>query len=302
VSRRLLTGFGLAAFLLIIAAASTLYVLPQAEAALVIRLGSPRAIVTDPGLHVKLPVLDALVIYDMRLLALEGRPDQIILGDQKRTEVQTYTRYRIADPLAFYRASRTPEQGRSQLEQIVGSAVRREFGRVRLATLLSEDRAQVLEAVRRTAADRAESLGIAVVDVRLRRADLPRETSEAIYARMKSEREREAKELRAQGAEWAQTIQSRAERERTTLLAEAQGHARRVRAEGDATANALYAQAANEAPAFFNFYRSLQTYRQALAEAHPTLVLSGDLQILDLLKAGPKLRDPEEVEPTQAAH
>ena len=215
-------------------ASSAVYSLGESEKALVVRLGSPSGIVSAPGLHLRVPIVDSVIVYDTRLLALEGRPEQIILGDQKRVDVQIYARYRVSDPLAFYRALRSVEGGRSQLLQIVSSAARRELGRVRLNALLSSDRADVMETIRREVAARSAAFGVEIVDVRLRRADLPAETSQAVYARMKSERQREAKELRAQGFEWAQAIQAGADRERTALLAEATKRSRIVRGEGDA--------------------------------------------------------------------
>lgn len=269
-------------------AAGSVYTLSQSEKALVIRLGSPVGVVERPGLHLRTPLVDSVVVYDTRLLALESRPEQIILGDQKRVEVQTYARYRITDPLAYYRSSRTVEQGKSQLSQVVSSATRRELGRVKLSALLSDERTAVMGTILGSVAERARLLGVEMVDVRLRRADLPAETSQAIYERMKSERQRQAKELRAQGFEWAQQIQAQADRERTTIMAQATKRSRILRGEGDATANRLYAAASNEAPDFFTFYRSLQSYRQALAEAQPTLVLSPDARFLELLKAGPQ--------------
>lgn len=270
-------------------ASSAVYSLGESEKALVVRFGSPRGVVDEPGLHARIPIVDSVIVYDTRLLALEGRPEQIILGDQKRVDVQIYARYRISDPLAFYRALRSVEGGRSQLLQIVSAATRRELGRVRLGTLLSTERATVLDTIRREVAARSAALGVETEDVRLRRADLPAETSQAVYARMKSERQREAKELRAQGFEWAQAIQAGADRERTALLAEATKRARILRGEGDARVNTLYAAATEQSPEFFAFYRSLQTYGQALSEAQPILFLSPDARFLELLKSGPHL-------------
>jgi membrane protease subunit HflC len=256
------------------------YTVEQTEQALVVRLGAPVKAVKESGLHFKLPLVDTVQFYDKRLLPLEPPLEQIILGDQKRLEVQMYARYRIVDPLLFYQSVRTLEQARSQITQIVSSALRRELGQVKLLALLSEERRAITDVVLNETIDRARPLGIEVADVRIRRADLPPETSQAIYDRMKSERQREAKELRAQGFEWAQKIQSRADRDRTVILSEAQRQALTTRGQGDAEASRIYAEAFGRDPKFFEFYRAMQTYKQALADSSPTLVLSPNSELL----------------------
>ena len=272
--------------------ASSLYTVAEGEQALVVRLGAPTGVDTKPGLKTKAPFIDSVIAYDTRLLMLEPPAEQIILGDQKRLEVQTYTRFRIVDPLRFYQALRTVDQARAQLAQIVSSSLRRELGQVMLHALLSSDRAAVVDNIKREVAAKALPLGIEVVEVHFHRADLPFETSQSIYDRMKSERQREAKELRAQGFEWAQQIQARAERERTVVLSEAQRAARISRGEGEAQASRLLADAFGRDPPFYKFYRSLQTYRQALADSGPTLVLSPDAEFLRLLRNGPDHAPP----------
>ena len=258
-----------------------------------VRLGAPIGVATQPGLMTKAPFIDNVISYDTRLLLLEPPTEQVILGDQKRLEVQTYARFRIADPLRFYQSLRTVEQARAELAQIVSSSLRRELGQVALSALLSSDRVRVVENIKEEVAAKASPLGVEVVEVHIHRADLPFETSQAIYNRMKSERQREAKQLRAQGFEWAQQIQARAERERTVMLSEAQRGAKIDRGEGDAQANRLLAEAFGKDAQFYKFYRSLQTYRQALADSGPTLVLSPDSEFLRLLIAGPDRRAPE---------
>lgn len=274
---------GLAGWLL----ASSLYTVDETQEALLIRLGKPVGIETVPGLKAKLPFVDTVVLYDKRLMPLEPPAEQIILGDQKRLEVETYTRFRIRDPLLYHQTLRTLEHARSQLSQIVSSSLRRELGQVSLPLLLSEGRATVIDRIRREVTDKSDTLGLEVVDVRLRRADLPAETSQAIYDRMKSEREREAKELRAQGFEWEQLIKSKADRERTVLLSEAQRQSRITRGEADAEANRQFAEVVGNDPKFYKLYRSLQTYRQSLSEAAPTLVLTPDTDFLQFFRAGP---------------
>jgi len=274
----------------IIAAAalfSALYIVDETQQALLVRFGRPVGVETAPGLKLKWPLIDSVYFYDNRLLPLTPPVEQIILGDQKRLEVATYTRFRIADPLRFYQSVRTLEAARSQLTQMVSSSLRRVLGQVKLTSLLSAERDVAMANIRAEVADKAAALGLDVVDVRIRSADLPPETSQAIYDRMKSERQREAKELRAQGFEWAQEIQARAERERTVILAEAQRQSKTLRGEGDAQAAQLTADVFGEDPNFFAFFRSLLSYRGALAESAPTVVLTPDSGLLRYFSSGP---------------
>jgi membrane protease subunit HflC len=272
-------GLGVALALVLLASLS-LFTVDQTEQALVVRLGKPQEVQRNAGLHVKLPFVDTVIFYDTRLLPLEPPLEQIILGDQKRLEVQVYARYQITDPLLYYQSVRTLEQARSQLTQIISSALRRELGQVMLTALLSEQRRQITDIVLQESMAKAQPLGITIADVRIRRADLPPETSQAIYDRMKSERQRQAKELRAQGYEWAQQIQSRADRDRTVILSEAQRQSLTTRGQGDAEANRILAQAFGRDPKFFEFYRAMQTYRQALADSSPIVVLSPSSELL----------------------
>jgi membrane protease subunit HflC len=275
---------GAAAFVLV----SSLYVVGEGEQALLVRLGAPVGVASKPGLKIKAPFIDSVFVYDTRLLLLEPPTEQVILGDQKRVEVQSYTRFRIVDPLRFYQALRTIDQARAQLAQLVSSSVRRELGQVPLQALLTDRRAEIIDVIKTEVAAKAQSLGIEIDEVRFHRADLPFETSQAIYDRMKSERQREAKELRAQGFEWAQQIQARADRDRTVILSEAQRAATISRGEGEAEANRLLAEAFGKDSKFYQFYRALQTYRHALADSGPTLVLSPDADFLRVLKDGPE--------------
>ena len=266
---------------------TALFTVGETEQALIVRTGAPQGVLTEPGLKFKVPLLDTVILYDTRLLTLEPPTEQVILGDQKRIEVETYTRYRIVDPLRFYQSLRTLEQAVPQLSQLVSSSLRRELGQVALRALLSEQRTQIVDRIQREVADKARTLGIEVAEVRFHRADLPLETSQAIYERMKSERQREAKELRAQGFEWAQEIQAKADRERTVILSQAQREAKITRGEADAAASRILASAFSVDPQFYKLYRSLQTYRQALADSHPTIVLSPDSELLRAFKTGP---------------
>lgn len=265
---------------------SACYTIPEANQALLVRLGRPVGVQTEPGLHFKLPFIDTVTLFDTRLRTLEPPTELIILGDQKRVEIDSYTEFRITDPLRFFQSVLTDEQARSQLTQIVGSSLRRVLGQVTLPALLSADRIRIIGDAVRAVADAARPLGIEVVDVRIRRADLPPETSQAIYDRMTSERQREAKELRAQGFEWAQEITAKAEGEREVILADARLKARETSNEGDAAANQLFAEAFGHDPGFFAFYRAMQTYRHAMADAAPTVVLSPQSELMRYFNAG----------------
>ncbi|WP_374547368.1 protease modulator HflC, partial [Rhodoblastus sp.] len=188
----------------LVTALSSLYTLNEGENALVVRLGAPVGVVETPGLKVKAPFIDSVIVNDARLLLLEPPSEQVILGDQKRIVAQVFTRFRIVDPLKFYQSLHSVAEARAQLAQSVSTAMRREFGQINLPTLLSPRRQEVVQKVHAEVSAKFAPLGVDVAEVRLHRADLPLETSQAIYDRMKSERQREAKELRAQGYEWAQ--------------------------------------------------------------------------------------------------
>lgn len=276
---------------------SSIYIVNEGEQALVVRLGAPVGVVAQPGLKLKAPFIDTVYLTSTRSLLLEPPVEQAIMGDQKRLEVQPYARYRIVDPLLFYQALRTPEVANAQLAQLVSSSARRELGQVPLRALLTDERGHILDVIKHEVESKAKPLGIAVDEVRFHRADLPFETSQAIYERMKSERQREAKELRAQGFEWAQQIQARADRERTIVLSEAQQGATRARGEGDAEANQTLAEAFSKDPQFYAMYRSLQTYKGALANSAPTMIVSPDADFMRLLKSGPQPAPPDSPKP-----
>jgi membrane protease subunit HflC len=285
VSRGLL---GLAALAIAVwLVSASLFTVGQSQQALVVRLGQPVEAIREPGLHAKAPFIDSVQIYDNRLLLLEPGAEQIILGDQKRIEVETYAQFRIVDPLRYFQAVGTDAQARSQLSQLISSTLRRELGQVMLPALLSPERIRITDRLREAVAKDAAPLGIEVVDVSIRRADLPVETSQAIYDRMMSERNRQAKELRAQGFEWAQQIRAKAEHDRTVLLSEAQRDAREIHGRGDAEASRLSAAAYGKDPAFFDLYRTLQAYRTALAPGAPTVMLSPSSAFMRYFQAGP---------------
>lgn len=285
-NRRALYG-SLAAVLVAYLIISSLFTVNEGEQALVTRFGAPIAVIQQPGLEWKAPFIDTAYVISTRSLLLKPSSEQVIMGDQKRLEVQPYARYRIVDPLRFYQALRTPEAANAQLSQIVSSSARRALGQVPLTALLTDERSRILDTIRSNVAAQAKPLGVEVDEVRFRRADLPFETSQAIYERMKSERQREAKELRAQGFEWAQHIEAEADRQRTVILSEAQRAAAIAHGEGDAEANRTLANVFSQDPKFYALWSSLQTYKTALAGSAPTLVVSPDADFMRLLKTGP---------------
>ncbi|MEA4838234.1 MAG: protease modulator HflC [Rhodospirillaceae bacterium] len=275
---------------LVIGALSALFTVNQTQTALVLRLGRVRDVITEPGLHVKIPFIEDVVRYDARILDLDPPPEQVILADQKRIDVDTYTRFRINNPLQFFQAVRTEEAARTRLREIVNNVTRRVLGNAMLLSLLSAEREQMMQDMRNQVNEAAKNLGIDVIDVRIRRADLPPEASQAIYRRMESERQREAAEARAQGIERSQQIRARADRERTVLLAEAQRQSQVLRGQGDGEANRIYADAFGKDPNFFAFYRSLDAYRQSLSSDNTTYVLTPDSDFFRFFSHAPKTR------------
>lgn len=276
----------LAGVLLVLILASGMFVVDQTHQALITRLGAWHATLTEPGLHFKVPLIDSAIFYDKRQLAMVTPEEQVLLGDQKRIVVDTFTRFRIADPLKFYQTVRTETNARNQLAAIVQSSMRRVMGTTKMPSILSDERAAIMHTILVDVAQNAKELGIDIVDVRIRRTDLPDETSQAIYERMKTERERQAKQLRAQGYEMAQEIRGKADRDRTVILAQAQRQSQILRGEGDAESNRIYGEAFGQDPKFYAFYRSLLAYKASLGEG-TTLVLSPDNDFLKYFSHGP---------------
>ncbi len=255
---------------------SAAFIVHQTEQAIVLQFGDPKRVIQDPGLHFKLPFVQDVTYFDSRILDYAPPQEEIIAADQKRLVVDSFVRYRIADPLEFYKAVGTELAARARLAGIVSAALRRTVGNSPLTAVLSSERADLMEAIRNDTNEAAVKLGLNIVDFRIRRADLPQANADAIYQRMQSEREREAREFRAQGAEIAQRIRARAERERTVLIAESRRQSQELRGEGDSQAIKVYADAFGKDPEFFSFYRSMEAYRKALKPDGTTMVLSPD--------------------------
>jgi modulator of FtsH protease HflC len=255
---------------------SSLFIVDQTEEALVLQFGRPVRVVADPGLQFKLPFVQNVVKFDKRLLDVEPPPEEVIASDQKRLVVDTYTRYRIVDPLLFYQTVGSEDVVRARLTAMVSSSLREVVGKVPLSALLSTQRAGIMHMIRDEVRGTAKPFGIDVVDTRIRRADLPTQNSEAIYARMNSERQQQAALYRGEGAQEAQTVRANADREVTVIIADAQRDAQQLRGQGDADATAIYAKAYGQDTEFFAFYRSLQAYRESLAGHNTTFVMSPD--------------------------
>jgi len=274
-NRKILIVLGVVVAAIAILASSSLFIVGQAEQAIVLQFGDPKRVIREPGLKVKLPFIQNVVYYDKRLLDYAPPAEEVIASDQKRLVVDSFARYRIVDPLRFYQTVGTEALVQARLGATVSGSLRRVIGNVTLAQVLSDERSKILEEIRDDVNKAATAFGIDVVDVRLRRADLPEENSQAIFARMQSEREREAREFRAQGAELAQRIRSRAERERTVIVADAQKQAQILRGDGDGLSIKIYSDAFSQDAAFFAFYRSMQAYRESLTN-DTSMVLSPD--------------------------
>ena len=263
-----------------------LFTVRQTEIALVLQFGKPIRVIEEPGLQFKLPYQNA-VIYDRRILDYEPPAEEVIASDQKRLVVDTYARFKIVNPLQFYQSVGTEDVADARLSTIISASLRNVIGNVELQSVISTQRAAIMLQIRDQVNREAKGFGIDVVDVRLRRADLPTENEQAIYDRMKTERQREAAQYRAQGAQQAQQIRADADRQRIEILADAQKQAQIMRGEGDAQSISIYADAYGKDPNFFAFYRSLQAYRDSLSGPGTTLVLSPDSEFFKYLEGGP---------------
>ena len=254
---------------------SSFFTVNQTQQALVLQFGEPKRIIQDPGLAFKLPFIQDVVFYESRVLSLIPQDaEEVILADQKRIQIDAYARYRIEDPLLFFQTVRNELGARARLESIIDSSVRRVLGSETLASILTGERENINGSIRDEVNASVDSLGIEIIDVRLRRADYPESTSQNIFNRMKSEREREAKEFRATGDEEAQKIRADAEKTRTVIVAEAKREAQEVRGQGDSNAIRIYADSFGQDPEFFSFYRSMEAYRKSIGESGTSMVLS----------------------------
>ena len=262
----------------VVAAYLTLFTVYQTQQALVLEFGKPKRLVTTPGLNYKIPFIQSVSFFDKRLLDLDSAPQEVIAADQKRIVVDAFARWRITDPLLFYQAVGDERVARSRLGFFLEASLRRVLGAASFEAVVRDRRHELMQTITDQVNAQAKTLGITVVDVRIKRADLPEANSLAIYRRMQTERQREAAEIRAEGEEASRRIRANADREVTVLRANATGESERTRGDGDAEKNAVFAKAFGKDPDFFAFYRSMQAYKGALKSGDTRMLLSPNSQ------------------------
>ena len=254
----------------------SVFIVKEVNQAIVLQFGDPKRIIMNPGINFKIPFIQNVVFLDKRILNLDTPPEEVIASDQKRLIVDAFARFQIVDPLKFYSSVGNERVARSRLSTIINSRIRSVLGTQELQTLLSKDRSKQMASIQEGVNNEAENFGIKIVDVRIKRADLPQANSDAIYKRMQTEREREAKEFRAKGAEMAAEITANADKEVTVILANAEKSSQILKGEGDGRRNKIFADAFGQDPEFFAFYRAMQAYEKALIGGETSLILSPD--------------------------
>jgi membrane protease subunit HflC len=265
-----------AIILIVVIVFQSAFVVKEINQAIVLQFGNPKKIITEAGLKFKLPFIQNVVYIDKRILNLDNAPEEVIAADQKRLIVDAFARFQIIDPLKFYISVGNERVARSRLSTIINSRIRGVLGTQELSTLLSKERSKQMAIIQNDVNQEAKSFGIEIIDVRIKRADLPQANSEAIYKRMQTERQREAKEFRAEGAEIAAKITSTADKDVTVLLANANKQSQIFKGEGDGQRNKIFAEAYGKDPEFFGFYRAMQAYETALIGGDTSLILSPD--------------------------
>ncbi|WP_373089638.1 protease modulator HflC [Sneathiella sp.] len=274
-------------------AASSMFTVYQSEQAIVMQFGKPQSVIQEPGLNFKLPFVQDVVYVDKRVLSVSTKREEVVTRDQKRLMVDSFARFRIANPLLYYQSFGNIEIAYQRLETILNSQLRQNLGREILTNIVSGERSNLMNQIRLQVNKEAKASGIDVVDVRIIRADLPKENSEKVFDRMRSQREQEAKEIRATGAEIAQRIKANAEKERTVLLANATKDSEILRGNGDGEKSRIFAEAFGKDEDFFSFYRSMQAYRQSISDDDTTMVLSPDSEFF-------RYFDQQNVQPDEA--
>jgi len=257
-----------------ILAASSLFIVDEREQAMVMRFGKVDKIITEPGLQFKIPFVQNTVFVEKRVLAVNASRSEVVTKDQKRLLVDAFSRFRISDPLLYYQSFGNLSVASSRIGTLLGSRVRQVLAEQILTDIVSGERGRLMDDIKNQVNAEVERRGLTVVDVRIVRADLPEENSQKVFDRMRSQREQEAKQIRAEGAESAQRIRANAERERTVLVANAKKDAEILRGNGDAEKNRIFAKAFGQDPDFFAFYRSMQAYREAISDDDTTMILS----------------------------
>ncbi|GER06278.1 protein HflC [Iodidimonas muriae] len=273
---------------LILVASTGLFTVRETQQVIVMQFGDPRRVVKEPGLHWKIPFLQQANYFDSRILNLDIPAQEVIASDQKRLEVDAFARFRITDPLLTYQTVRNELGAKSRIQTIMASNLRQVLASEPLRTIVSGERSRLMTTIRDSVNANAKRFGIDVVDMRLRRVDLPEANSKTIFERMRTEREREAEEARAEGRELAARIRAQADRERTVLLAEASRDAQKLRGEGDGSAVKIFADAFGKDVDFFEFYRTMEAYRNSLKGSSTTVILSPDSEYLGYLRGSEK--------------
>jgi membrane protease subunit HflC len=259
------------------------FVVDQTQQALVLQLGKPVRVIKEPGLNLKIPFLQQVVTFDLRLLHYDAAPAEIITKDKKNLVIDNYSKWQIIDPLKFYQSVRTEAGAQSRLDDIIYSELRMELGKETLNDIVSKVRERIMLTVTSESNKAAAAYGIKVVDVRIKAADLPHENEIHVYTRMQAERQRQAKRYRSEGEETAMKIRSQADRERTIIISEAYKKTEQIKGAGEQAAIKIYADAFSQDPDFYDFYRSLQAYQKAL-EKRSTLVLEKNGEFLKYFK------------------
>ncbi len=262
----------------------SLFIVPETKQVIVLRFGDPVRQHPTPGLKTKVPFIENLKVFDRRVLEVDPPSEELILADQKRLVVDTFARYKIVDMLTFYKTLQTESQAVTRLHNLINSSVRSTLGNSTLNDILTEKRSDVMNKIKEEVNGSVQRFGLSIVDVRIGRTDFPDQISQSIYARMRSERDREAKEFRAQGNELAKEIRSKADKESIILISEAEKEAQILRGEGDKDAIAIYAKAYNKDPKFYAFHRSLEAYKDSLSSDDTMFVLSPDTEFFNFFE------------------
>ena len=261
----------------------SLFIVQQTQQALVIQLGHPLDKVYRPGLHMKLPFIQNVVYFDARILDYDARPAEALTSDLKSMVLDNYARWKIVDPLRFYRTMRTEANAQARLDAVIYSQIRAHIGRYTLTEVVNDKRTAIMDSVTEKTSQQMKEFGIKIVDVRIKRTDLPAENQRAIFDRMRAERERQATQYRSEGSEESTKIRSEADKERALILAEANKTSQVLRGEGDAEAARIYAEAFSRSPEFFSFQRGLEALRKSLGE-NTRMVLTPDSPLLQPIK------------------
>ncbi len=269
--------------LLLIALFSAFYTVDQTEQAILVQLGKPVNGILAPGLHIKIPFIQKVIVFDKRLLDFDALPAEMLSADKKNLKIDIYAKWRIVDPLEFYKTVRNIDGALLRLNDIIDSEIRMELGRHRMIDIISKPRTKIMDEVQTRSNVWAENYGISIIDVRIKRIDLPQENLQAVYERMRTERNRQAKKYRSEGQEEALKIKAAADREKTIILAEANRKAQVIRGQGDAEATRIYAEAFGQDPEFFNLMRSLEASRKALDDK-TIFVISPEFELLRFMK------------------